>query len=255
MSDRWIHQRASEHPIRRDAYLKVGGNRGMRDVVCLYSRKEEVRTAFVCDRVTKLPAAPTSRPRGAWRPRMPAARRPSKSPARAAKSPARASPRPRRVSTPADAGASSPPPSPHSPSPASPSRVPWEEKDAYSFETGERFRHPGLAKQDTLKLLCKVWQPGSFVSVFLLLSTIWLGLPSWIFQPLSWCPGFFNAELAARAQAHGAGMLTDNQVLLVSLGWRFSYNIVLGVILRAQSEAKVLTCFCERLAKLPQARR
>ena len=107
--------------------------------------------------------------------------------------------------------------------PVRPASPPADEADklAYCFETGTRFRAP--ATRNTLALLARFWQPGSFVTLLLGFSLVWVGLPA----PA--CDALGIAGLPY------AGAATDWQLLLVATFWRV---LVVPVCVAARVDAR-----------------
>jgi phosphatidylethanolamine N-methyltransferase len=114
------------------------------------------------------------------------------------------------------------------------------DKLAYCFETGRRFRAP--ATRNTLALLLRFWQPGSFVTLLMGCALIWVGLPDYA------CEALGDAGLGWLPYA---GAASDWQLLLVATFWRIQYNVVLGAILRLQSETKFLTRWLAGVKAVP----
>ena len=110
-----------------------------------------------------------------------------------------------------------------------------EIEEGYSFESGQRFHAPKT--HNTVRLLCRVWQPGSFVTVLMMAMLTWFGMPAMALMKLS----IPLPEWVQWSKAHGAGSLTERELLGIAIFWRLMYNVFLGAILRLQSDTKFLT--------------
>ena len=108
-------------------------------------------------------------------------------------------------------------------------------RQGYSFETKEKFSMPPTSS--TLHMLSRFWEPSSFVTIVLLLGLIWGGLPMHLLELI------VSTRMFSWLQQRHAGCLSDTHLLLNAIFWRFAYNVILGFILRLQSESKFLTKF------------
>jgi len=131
---------------------------------------------------------------------------------------------------------------PPKPKPNTSKQNPPHGKQAYSFETNTRFTPPDT--QNTLALLMKLWIPGSFLAVSLICCLVWYGLSTALLAKFV-DPTFPGTS--AWLIAHGAGSLTNNQLLTIACFWRLMYNVFLGVVLRLQSDTHFLTKFIARV--------
>jgi len=105
-------------------------------------------------------------------------------------------------------------------------------------ESGERFVVPKTG--DTVEMMCRVREIPTMISWFFLLLTIYVTLPRSLFGiPI--------------LDAVGLEPKRHYYTIVLCIFWRLMYNVVLGIVLRNQSNSHFITRFARWLQALPKS--